>query len=301
MSCRAVPKSTTRAGWGAQRCSMLDSRSSTCTAPTAHCNCQVAPAVQRIAFLHKPSKRIFCVANMVGTNVQATYSTSGWFTERKIWRRAVGVSWRDDRRKSSHNAHLQVVIFRTTLVVILITTLGILERMQDGVHGHRSKLQVYKLKLVDSNAGKLVQVLSTFWVPGRPCRRQCIYNFSRHQQVCVRTTFRHGLPQPSSGLLQIQETNRFYSLRAQWLISLFLVLRAHWFSAPGEKKQNKHCLNRGVRGDRFPSALQSGGCCSWRLFHFAPTWLIIRDACRHVFRMLQLASARKIDRTVMAG
>ena len=26
-------------------------------------------------------------------------------------------------------------------------------------------------------------------------------NFSRHQQVCVRTTFRHGLPQPSSGLL----------------------------------------------------------------------------------------------------
>ena len=24
-------------------------------------------------------------------------------------------------------------------------------------------------------------------------------NFSRHQQVCVRTTFRHGLPQPSSG------------------------------------------------------------------------------------------------------
>ena len=40
----------------------------------------------------------------------------------------------------------------------------------------------------------------------------------------------------------------------------------------------------------------AGGC-----FHFAPTWLIIRDACRHVFRMLQLASARKIDRTVMAS
>ena len=61
------------------------------------------------------------------------------------------------------------------------------------------------------------------------------------------------------------------TLRAQWLISLFLVLHAHWFSAPGvKKKQNKHCLNRGVRGDRFPPALyvQSGGCCSWRLFHF---------------------------------
>ena len=41
-------------------------------------------------------------------------------------------------------------------------------------------------------------------------------NFSRHQQVCVRTTFRHGLPQPSSGLLQIQETNRFYSLTSNF-------------------------------------------------------------------------------------
>ena len=34
------------------------------------------------------------------------------------------------------------------------------------------------------------------------------------------------------------------TIRAQWLISLCLVLCAHWFSAPGEKKKNKHCLNR---------------------------------------------------------
>ena len=54
--------------------------------------------------------------------------------------------------------------------------------------------------------------------------------------------------------------------------------RALIFSAR-RKKKNKHCLNRGVRGDRFPPALQSGGCCSWRLFHFTPTWLIIRETC----------------------
>ena len=50
MSCGAVPKwhfCTIRASWRAQRCSMLDNRSSTNRGPTAHC--QVAPAVQRIA------------------------------------------------------------------------------------------------------------------------------------------------------------------------------------------------------------------------------------------------------------
>ena len=86
--------------------------------------------------------------------------------------------------------------------------------------------------------------------------------------------------------------------------------RALIFSAR-RKKKNTHCLNRGVRGDRFPSradredyappspfkaSVVAGGC-----FIFTPTWLIIRDACGHVLRMLQLASARKIDRTVMAG
>ena len=58
----------------AHRCSMLDNRSSTSRGPTAHC--QVAPAVQRIAFLHRPSKRFFCAADMVGTNVVAAYSKS---------------------------------------------------------------------------------------------------------------------------------------------------------------------------------------------------------------------------------
>ena len=69
MSCGAVPKwhfCTIRASWRAHRCSMLDNRSSTSRGPTAHC--QVAPAVQRIAFLHRPSKRFFCAADMVGTN-----------------------------------------------------------------------------------------------------------------------------------------------------------------------------------------------------------------------------------------
>ena len=101
MTCGAVPKwhfCTIRASWRAHRCSMLDNRSSTNRGPTAHC--QVAPAVQRIAFLHRPSKRFFCAADMVGTNVEAAYSKSGWITEMKNWRRAVGVSWRDDRRSA---------------------------------------------------------------------------------------------------------------------------------------------------------------------------------------------------------
>ena len=54
-------------------------------------------------------------------------------------------------------------------------------------------------------------------------------NFSRHQQVCVRTTFRHGLPQPSSGLLQIQETNRFYSLTSIKLLELSRKKRCDWW------------------------------------------------------------------------
>ena len=66
--------------------------------PTAHC--QVAPAVQRIAFLRRPSKQFFCAADMVGTNVEAAYSKSGWITEMKNWRRAVGVSWHDHRQSA---------------------------------------------------------------------------------------------------------------------------------------------------------------------------------------------------------
>ena len=59
MSCGAVPKwhfCTIRTSWRAQRCSMLDNRSSTSRGPTAHC--QVAPAVQRVAFLHRPSEPV---------------------------------------------------------------------------------------------------------------------------------------------------------------------------------------------------------------------------------------------------
>ena len=88
--------------------------------------------------------------------------------------------------------------------------------------------------------------------------------------------------------------------RAQWLISLFLVLRAHWFSAPGEKKTSTVSIEGSVETASrppFKAAVVVAGSC----FILTPTWLIIRDACRHVFRMLQLASARKIDRTVMAG
>ena len=101
MSCGAVPKwhfCTIRASWRAHRCSILDNWSSTSRGPTGHC--QVAPAMQRIAFPHRPSKRFFCAADMVGTNVEAAYSKSGWITEMKNWRRAVGVSWRDDRRSA---------------------------------------------------------------------------------------------------------------------------------------------------------------------------------------------------------
>ena len=58
-SCGAVRKwhfCTFRASWRAHGCLMLDNRSSTSRGPTAHC--QVAPAVQRIAFLHRPSKAV---------------------------------------------------------------------------------------------------------------------------------------------------------------------------------------------------------------------------------------------------
>ena len=79
---------------------MLDNRRSTSRGPTLTAHCQVAPAVQRIAFLHRPSKRFFCAADMVGTNVEAAYPKSGWVSEMKNWRRAVGVSWRDDRRSA---------------------------------------------------------------------------------------------------------------------------------------------------------------------------------------------------------
>ena len=76
MSCRAVPKwhfaPSGPAIGRVHRCSILDNRSSTSRGPTAHC--KVAPAVQRIAFLHRPGKRFFCAADMVGTNVEAVYS-----------------------------------------------------------------------------------------------------------------------------------------------------------------------------------------------------------------------------------
>ena len=88
------------------------------------------------------------------------------------------------------------------------------------------------------------------------------------------------------------------TIRAQWLISLFLVLRAHWFSAPGEKKKTSTVSIEGsletASRPPFKAAVVVAGSC----FIFTPTWLIIRDACRHVFRMLQLASARQIDRSV---
>ena len=47
-------------------------------------------------------------------------------------------------------------------------------------------------------------------------------------------------------------------LRAQWLISLFLVFRAHWFSGPDEKKKNEQfypfcfCQILSPSGGRFP-------------------------------------------------
>ena len=94
-------------------------------------------------------------------------------------------------------------------------------------------------------------------------------------------------------------TLSFYLIRAQWLISLFLVLRAHWFSASGDKKKQALSQWRGLwrpvpaRPSATVVVAAAGGC-----FIFTPTWLIIRDACRHIFRMLQLSSARKIDRTV---
>ena len=60
------------------------------------------------------------------------------------------------------NVHLQVVIFRTT-GRYLDKTKGILERMQNGVHS--STLQVRKMKLVDSNVGKLVTAFAPVGPP----------------------------------------------------------------------------------------------------------------------------------------
>ena len=59
------------------------------------------------------------------------------------------------------------------------------------------------------SSGNVFVELKGRWVQ----EHQYYNNFSRHQQVCVKMTFRHGLPQPSSGLLQIQE----YSLTSNFL------------------------------------------------------------------------------------
>ena len=88
------------------------------------------------------------------------------------------------------------------------------------------------------------------------------------------------------------------TLRAQWLISLFLVLHAHWFSAPGVKKQTSTVSIEGFveTASRPPFKFKAAAVVS---FSRRRDWS--SEMHRHVFRMLQLASTRKIDRTVMAG
>ena len=78
MSCGAVPKwhfCTIRASWRAQRCSMLDNRSSTSKGPTAHC--QVAPECNELL----PSTDLAS-----GSSVQLTWlaQTLRWHTQSRV-------------------------------------------------------------------------------------------------------------------------------------------------------------------------------------------------------------------------